>query len=179
MDGDTAYRPFLLPEMNPRTQQSKNTQKQISKFSRPVQFLLCFCILFQIFCPGLQFPFQQFSSWQVKINQKFLLSHHCITYLVVLRMLRSERGYVFYKKSDLQNIAKFREKHEPNFDKVKLASLLKRLWHTCFPLNFSKLLRTALFIKHFRVTALKLLLSLKLKVSFVIIGEIPIFTLKI
>ena len=42
---------------------------------------------------------------------KFLFSHHCITYFVVLRMLRSSRAYVFYKIDVLQNVAKVTEKH--------------------------------------------------------------------
>ena len=33
---------------------------------------------------------------------KFLFSHHCLTYFVVLRMLRSSRAYVFYKRDVLQ-----------------------------------------------------------------------------
>ena len=79
-------------------------------------------------------------------------------------MLRSKRGYVPYKKSDLQNIAKFREKHEPNFDKGKLANFIKKTLATCFPVNFSKLLRTALFIKHFRVT--KIAVAIKIESFF-------------
>ena len=41
---------------------------------------------------------------------KFLFSHHCITYFVVLRILRSSLAYVFYKRYIFQNVAKFTEK---------------------------------------------------------------------
>ena len=42
---------------------------------------------------------------------------------------------------------------ESVFNKVKLATALKnRLRHTCFPVNFSKLLRTTFFIKHLWAT---------------------------
>ena len=53
------------------------------------------------------------------------------------------------KKGILRNFTKFTEKHlfqNLFFDKVtgfRPAPLRKkRLWHTCFPLNFAKLLRT-------------------------------------
>ena len=38
--------------------------------------------------------------------QKFLFSQNCITHFVVLRMLRSSRSYLFYKRSAIQNLQK-------------------------------------------------------------------------
>ena len=36
----------------------------------------------------------------------------------------------------------------------QLATLLKmKLWHSCFPVNFAKFLRTSLFIEHTTVAA--------------------------
>ena len=65
------------------------------------------------------------------------------------------RAYVFCKKVVLKNFAKFRGKHLCQslfFNKVaglKPATLLKkRLWHRCFPVNFTKFLRTTFFTEH-------------------------------
>ena len=56
----------------------------------------------------------------------------------------------FYKKGVLQNYAKSTEKHQRQclfFNKVaglRPATLLKkRLWHSCFPVNFAKFSRTS------------------------------------
>ena len=57
---------------------------------------------------------------------------------------RSNRPEVFYKKGALKNVAKFTEKHLCQslfFNKVAglrpAAFLKKKLWHRCFPVNFS------------------------------------------
>ena len=62
---------------------------------------------------------------------------------------RSSRTDVFCKKGVLRNFAKFIEKHLCQslfFNKaagLRPAILLKkRLWHSCFPVNFGKFLRT-------------------------------------
>ena len=62
---------------------------------------------------------------------------------------------VFCKKSVLRNFAKFTGKHLRQslfFDKVAglrpVTLLKKRLWHSCFPVNFAKFLRTPFFIEH-------------------------------
>ena len=62
---------------------------------------------------------------------------------------RSRLPEVFCKKGVLKNFAKFTGKqlrHSLFFNKVaglRPATLLrKRLWHSCFPLNFAKFLRT-------------------------------------
>ena len=60
---------------------------------------------------------------------------------------RSSRPEVFYKKSVLRNFAKFTEKHLCqslffNTVWVRRSTLFKkRLWHSCFPVNFAKFLR--------------------------------------
>ena len=60
---------------------------------------------------------------------------------------------VFCKKDVLKNFAKLTEKHLCLFFN-KVAGfrpptiLRKNLWHRCFPVNFAKFLRKALFIEH-------------------------------
>ena len=68
---------------------------------------------------------------------------------------RSSRPELFCEKGVLRNFTKFTWKHLCQslfFDKfagLRPATLLKRrLWHTCFPVNFVKFLRTPIFIEH-------------------------------
>ena len=70
---------------------------------------------------------------------------------------RSSRSEVFCKKDILRNFAKFTGKQLCQslfLNKVaslRPATLLKKsLWHRCFPLNFSKFLRTLFFTEHLR-----------------------------
>ena len=56
-------------------------------------------------------------------------------------LIKSSRPEVFCKKCVLRNFTKFTEKHLSQ-------SLLKRLWHSCFLLNFVKFLRTLFYIEH-------------------------------
>ena len=58
---------------------------------------------------------------------------------------RSTRPEVFCKKGVLRNFAKFIGKH-----RARASLLKKRLWHRCFPVNFSKCLRTPWLIEYFR-----------------------------
>ena len=67
----------------------------------------------------------------------------------MLQKYRSSRLEVFCRKGVLRNFEKFTGKHLCQsllFNKVaglKHVTLLKkRLWHSCFPVNFSKFLRT-------------------------------------
>ena len=65
-------------------------------------------------------------------------------------------------KSVFKNFAKFTGKHlcQSLFSLQRLWSatlLKKRLWNRCFPVNFSKFLRTVLFIEHLRWLFLQLL----------------------
>ena len=61
---------------------------------------------------------------------------------------------MFFKIGVLKNFAKFTGKHLCQslfFNKVAIvspATLLKRDWHMCFPVNFAKFLRTSFFIEH-------------------------------
>ena len=71
------------------------------------------------------------------------------------RNTRSSRPEVFCKKSVLRNFTKFTGKRLCQslfFDKVaglRLATLLKeRLWHSCLPVSFVKLLRIPFFTEH-------------------------------
>ena len=77
-----------------------------------------------------------------------------------IKIIRSSRQEVFYKKDVLKNFAKFREKHLCQslfFNKVaglRSATLLKkRLWHRCFPVKFAKFLRTPFLTEHLLATA--------------------------
>ena len=64
---------------------------------------------------------------------------------------RSSRPEVFCRKGVLRNFAKFTGKS------LRPTTLLKkRHWHRCFPVNFSKFLRTPFFIEHLRWLLLKL-----------------------
>ena len=70
---------------------------------------------------------------------------------------RSSSLEVFCKKGVPRNFAKFTWKHLRQslfFNKVanlRPATLLKnRLWHRCFPVNFTKFLRTPFFTEHLR-----------------------------
>ena len=66
---------------------------------------------------------------------------------------RSCRLEVFCRKGIVRNFAKFTGKHlhQILFLKkvadVRPATLLKRLWYRCFPVNFKKFLRTSFFYR--------------------------------
>ena len=71
--------------------------------------------------------------------------------------VRSSRPEVFCEKCVLRNFAKFTGKHLwQNLFLNKVAGgyeahatlLKKRFWHRCFPVNFSKFLRTLFFKEH-------------------------------
>ena len=63
-------------------------------------------------------------------------------------IFRSSRRGAFYKKGVLRNFTKLTGKHlfqSLFFNKnagLRPAILLKRLWHRCFPVNFTKFLKT-------------------------------------
>ena len=64
---------------------------------------------------------------------------------------KSNRPEVFCKKGVLRNFSKFTGKHlclSLFFNKLAGLRLKKRLWHTCFPVNFEKFLRTSFFTEH-------------------------------
>ena len=54
----------------------------------------------------------------------------------------------------------------------------KRLWHSCFPVNFAKFLRTPFFTEHLRTTA-SILFPSKLMcfISFVLVTYSKIFSI--
>ena len=72
---------------------------------------------------------------------------------------RSSRPHVFFKKCVLKNLTKRTGKHLcqsvfNNVARLMPATLLKkRLWHSCFPVNFPNFLRTHFFTEHSWVTA--------------------------
>ena len=64
------------------------------------------------------------------------------------------------EKGALKDFAKFTQKHLRRslfFNKSAVfrpaVLLKKRLWHWCFPVNFSKFLKTPFFIEHLWTTA--------------------------
>ena len=78
-----------------------------------------------------------------------------LTFDSQLLTVRSSRQEVFCKKGVLTNFTKLTGKqlcqslffHE--VEGLRSATLLKkRLWHSCFPVNFVKVLRTPFFIEH-------------------------------
>ena len=78
---------------------------------------------------------------------------------------RSSRPEVFCRKGVLRNFTKFTGKHLCQsllFNKVaglRPATLLKRrLWHRCFPVNFTKFQRTPFFTEHLRRLLLETLM---------------------
>ena len=63
--------------------------------------------------------------------------------------IRSSRPEVFCKKGVLRNFAKSTGKHL--YQNFWPATLLKaRLWHRCFPVNFTKFLRAPFLTEHLR-----------------------------
>ena len=76
---------------------------------------------------------------------------------VVNEMVQKQSPEGVLKKGVLRNFAKFTGKHLCQslfFNKVaglRPATLLKkRLWHKCFPVNFSRFLRTSFLTEHLR-----------------------------
>ena len=74
---------------------------------------------------------------------------------ILSKNVKSNRPEVFSKRGVLRNFAKFKGKHLCQslfFIKVaglRPATLLKkRIWHRCFPMNFSKFLRIPFLTEH-------------------------------
>ena len=84
----------------------------------------------------------------------------------MLQKYRSSRLQVFCRKGVLRNFEKFTGKHLCQsllFNKVAglrtVALLKKRFWYRCFPVNFSKFLKTLSITEHLRWLLLKTLLN--------------------
>ena len=92
-----------------------------------------------------------------KGNTKYVLSIFCmfmeISYFIMICMYRSSRPEVFCKKGVFRNFAKCTrkppKKQVPKREFIKTL-FKKRLWHSCFPVNFTKFLRTPFLIEHLR-----------------------------
>ena len=87
------------------------------------------------------------------LNNNYSARKKCLVDLTLRE--KSSRSEVFSKKVVLRNFAKFTGKHLCQllfFNKVvgmRPATLLKkRLWHSCFPANFTKFLRTPFLTEH-------------------------------
>ena len=102
-------------------------------------------------------------------------------------MFGSSRPELFYKKGVLKNFIKFTGKHLCQslfFNKVAglrpqacnfirpATLLIKRLWHGCFPVNFTKFLKTLFFIEHLRWLLLNVLILLSSYVTFVMVSSL-------
>ena len=79
-----------------------------------------------------------------------------------IQVIRSSHQRRSIKIDVLKNFTKFTGKHLCQslfFNKVEGLSpatvLKKRLWYSCFPVNFMKFLRTPIFIEHLWTTASK------------------------
>ena len=70
---------------------------------------------------------------------------------MVLRMIRSSRAYVFYKRDVLQNVAKLTEEHVyRSLFLIKLSLQLKKsLRHSC---EFFEIIKGNFFIKYLRAS---------------------------
>ena len=91
-------------------------------------------------------------------------------YLYVIALLhRSSRPEVFCKKGVPRNFAIFTGKDLCQSVFFRPATLLKkRLWHTCFPVNSAKFLRTPFFTEHLR-WLLRIIASINIYISMDII----------
>ena len=68
-----------------------------------------------------------------------------------IKIIRNSRQEAFFKKGVLRNFEQFTGKHLCQglfFNKVPGSG--QRLWRRCFPVNFSKLLRTPFLTEHLR-----------------------------
>ena len=66
-------------------------------------------------------------------------------------MIQKQLAEMFYKKSDLNNFGKFTEIHQVGvifLKKLKGQACNLRLQHSCFPVNFEKILRTPFMYHH-------------------------------
>ena len=92
-----------------------------------------------------------FSISYLKITQQWIVSYWT---RINRRRVRSSCMEVFCRKVTFRNFAKFtgnRLCQSLFFNKVaclRPATLLKRLWHWCFTVNFAKFLRIPLFTEH-------------------------------
>ena len=112
-------------------------------FSRIVNSFQPLTIFTKSFILDIQQGFQYASDYCLSSSQYYY------------RICRSSRLKVFCKKGVLRNFAKFTGKHVCQslfFNKVaglRPANLLKiRLWHTFFPVNLPKFLRTPFLREH-------------------------------
>ena len=109
------------------------------------------------------------------VYQSKKLKHSRFHWLLVLKY-RSSRPEVLCKKDVLRSFIKFTGKHlcqSLSFNKVAglrpetCNFIKKRLWHSCFPVDFEKFLGIPFFIEHL----LWLLLKIKLQISFYSVTE--------
>ena len=91
---------------------------------------------------------QRYAGWCMKfVCYRFMSLDECI--------LRSSHQRCSIKKGVLRNFVKFTGKHPCQslfFNKVASPATLlkKRLWHSCFPVNFAEFLRTPFLTEHLR-----------------------------
>ena len=89
------------------------------------------------------------------VHNMYLCMWMCISVCMKLRKQQRQSSRSVLQKGVLRNFAKFLRRQPCQslfFNKVaglRPATLLKkRLWHSCFPVNFVKFLRTPFFIEH-------------------------------
>ena len=79
-----------------------------------------------------------------------ILNRRCHLFDIIMEVnwkTKSSRTEFFFKNVVLKNFAKFTGKHL--CQSLRPATLLKkRLWYRCFPVSFTKFLRTPFFTEH-------------------------------
>ena len=102
---------------------------------------------------------QMFEAFRTHIRTWNSILHHVQKaqykdFLIRLFLSRSSHSEAFCKKFVLKNFAKFTGKqlcHSLFLKKVvglRPATLLKKLWHRCIPVNFVKFLSSPIFTEH-------------------------------
>ena len=108
----------------------------------------------------LKMTFARF-TWSTLIKSKAFspLTFFFKNYFLILNIIRQQPPKLFYKKTVPNNFAKFTGKHmywSLFLIKVHVwrpATLLKRLWHRCFPVNSARSFKSNFFSEHLWTTA--------------------------
>ena len=100
-------------------------------------YLILFYFLIKVYFCFLPIIHQQERYPYTKNSKKISVISKFVT--TGLSSSRSSRSDVFCKKGVIKNVAKFTAK---NLCQRPATLLKKRLWHRCFPVNFTKFLRT-------------------------------------
>ena len=102
----------------------------------------------------LHYTFLIFLNTSRESDKSYMINHvvfSAFRYLVFrVYFSRSSRPEVFCKKSALENFAQENTLVRVSFFLRPATLLKKRLWHRCFPRNFTKILKTPSSTEHLR-----------------------------